>query len=282
MKKGTKEVPDGKQFKKKKEIMAGVAGAVTALYPIINLAHNALYQNDCEGFYNIPRKYFHSRIDEGLLYLSFILIIIALCALPIVIKKNEEKDAIKLKGTTVYVIFLAAFIGGMIGLINVLNLMEIIRQASRACTVFDKLALFLDNHVKGVVIVTVVIVVLGSAALVGLTLIDKIKDLKHKWAQKIVEGLVLFALLISISLMVSGTILKLSVTVKDKTRYEFVSINDKDYVVLSEHEDKLLVVQYEIKENEQYIFHTDQYYFWDEFSGTHQYITLKNNPIIVK
>lgn len=80
--------------------------------------------------------------------------------------------------------------------------------------------------------------------------------------------------------MMYGTIIKLSVTVEDKTKYEIVNIDEESYVVLSECNDKLLVVPYEVTNDGQCIFKTKQYKFIDMYDGTYQYVDICSSPII--
>lgn len=82
--------------------------------------------------------------------------------------------------------------------------------------------------------------------------------------------------------MIYGTIFKLGISVEDKTKYEVVTIDEEDYVVLSEHDDKILVVLYEVKENGEYIFDTSKYWFYEKYQGIHRYINLKYCPEISK
>ena len=82
-------------------------------------------------------------------------------------------------------------------------------------------------------------------------------------------------------MMLVGTMIKLSISIEDKTRYEFV-IYDKEYVVLSSSGDKILVVPFQIDNNGGYIFNTKEYMFKDSYSGVYEYINIEICPKIVK
>lgn len=79
--------------------------------------------------------------------------------------------------------------------------------------------------------------------------------------------------------MFYGTMFKLSISMEDKTKYEFVTY-EREYVVLSMYKEKLLIVPYEINEKGQYIFKTNQYLFGEPYKGTYQYRDIKYSPRI--
>lgn len=263
----------------KKEIIVGIAGGLAALYPIVNFMYNLSYQSKCEGFYGVPGKYFHSTIDNRLLYLACILILIIICATPVIIRKYDEKKQVQAKGSTVYISFVAAVLGMEIGFLNVYNLLEIMKQTHKTYDWIRSVNNFLD---KNATITITVVIVAGTIALLGITLMDKLRVIKWKWIKIVINCVFIFSFVISLLLMIYGTIFKLAISVEDKTKYEVVTIDEEDYVVLSEHDDKILVVSYEVKENGKYIFDTSKYWFYEKYQGTHRYINLKYCPEISK
>ena len=138
---------------------------------------------------------------------------------------------------------------------------------------------FLD---KNATITITVVIVAGTIALLGITLMDKLRGIKRKWIKIVINCVFIFSFVISLLLMIYGTIFKLGISIEDKTKYEVVTIDEEDYVVLSEHDDKILVVLYEVKENGEYIFDTSKYWFYEKYQGTHRYINLKYCPEISK
>ena len=263
----------------KKEIIVGIAGGLAALYPIVNFMYNLSYQSKCEGFYGVPGKYFHSTIDNRLLYLAYILILIIICVTPVIIRKYDEKKQVQVKGSTVYISFVAAVVGMEIGFLNVYNLLEIMKQTHKTYDWIKSVNNFLD---KNATITITVVIVAGTIALLGITLMDKLSVIKWKWIKIVINCVFIFSFVISLLLMIYGTIFKLGISVEDKTKYEVVTIDEEDYVVLSEHDDKILVVLYEVKENGEYIFDTSKYWFYQKYQGTHRYINLKYCPEISK
>lgn len=83
-------------------------------------------------------------------------------------------------------------------------------------------------------------------------------------------------------LLLMSIILKFSISIEDKTKYEFVNINQTEYVVLSEYDGSVLVVLYDVNEEGQYVFYTKNYYLFERNEGTYRYENLKHSPIVNK
>lgn len=262
----------------KKEIIVCIAGGLASLYPIVNFVYNLSYQSKCERFYGIPGKYFHTTIDRSLLYLASILMLIIICAMPVIVKKYDEKK-VQGRGTTVYISFVAAAVGTEIGLLNVCNLLEIMKRTYKTYEWIRSISNFLD---KNATITITAVIVSGTIALLGITLMDKIRVIKRKRVKNVINCVFSFSFLITLWLMICGTIFTLGISVEDKTKYEMVTIDEEDYVVLSEHEDKILAVLYELKENGECIFDTSKYWIYKKDQGTYRYINLKYCPQISK
>lgn len=261
----------------KKELITIMIGLWATLYSIINTGYKIVYQNECENFYGIPGKYFDSDIDNRLLYLLCIIILLFMGIMPTLLKKYYEKKDKLTKGNLVEAIFLSVIIGVELGCINVYNLIEIMKQTYRTCGVFQKINNWLDNHAGFIVIV---VIVLGSISVLGLTLMDYLKNIKCNIVKNIVSVILSVSLVVSLVVMVYGTIFKLSISIKDKSKYEFVVYNEKEYVVLSSCGEKILIIPFEIDENEQYIFKTSQYSFINQDKGLYQYKNIKYSPIV--
>lgn len=261
----------------KKQIIAGIVGCLPVAYSIIQFLYNLLYQIECEEFYGIPRKYFHSGVENRLVYLGCVILIIIFCVVPSIIKKRNEKATTSVRAMKAYAIFLAIILGIEIGLINVYNLIVIMRQAYKTNTFFRNINQFLNENAN---ITVVVVVFLGSIALLGITLIDEVTLIKWKIVKWIVNVIFSISFVASCLLMIYGTVFKLNTTIEDKTKYEFVTIMDQSYVVLSECEGKILIVPYKIGENGRCSFETTTYSFFDEYEGTYEYIDLGDSPII--
>lgn len=159
------------------------------------------------------------------------------------------------------------------GFFNVYNLIEIMRLTYKAGDIYININSFLNRHAN---ITIAIVVILGSMSLLGITLLDEIKNIKFMVIKRIIIVMFEIALLLSILFMVYGTIFKLSINIEDKTKYEFVMQEKKEYVILTEYDDKILVVPYEKLDNGQYVFYTNKYYFIEKYQGVYQYIDCTN------
>ncbi len=253
----------------------GMFGGVVTVYPIVNFIYNVFYQSECEKFYGVPSKYFHSSINNILIYLGGILILILLGASTIFLKKYDEKNNVKVKGVTLYVSVLAISVGLIFGLLNVYNLIEIMKQTHKTNDFFRSINIFLNNNA---VLTIIVVIALSVIAWLGITLNDIINSIKSIRIKTTINIICVFSIVLSILLMTYGTIFKLSISIEDKTKYEFVILDKDDYVILSEYNDKFLIVKYEIDNNGQYIFDTSKYWFCEKNQGSYSYISLKYRP----
>lgn len=89
------------------------------------------------------------------------------------------------------------------------------------------------------------------------------------------------SLAFNIFLLIYGTIFKFYSSIKDNTKYEFVTY-DNEYVVLSRYDNKLLVVPYEVDDDGRYIFKTNQYQFKEPYDTIYKYIDIGDSPQIKK
>lgn len=259
-----------------KEFITIILGVCASLYPIVNTVYKIIYQSECEKFYGIPGKYFDSNIDNRLLYLCCIIILLLISIVPAFMKKYYEKRDNLTKGYLVEAVFLSVVIGMEIGLFNVYNLIEIMKQTHKTNDFFRLINNWLDNN--ACVTITIV-VVLGSISVLGITLIDKLRCIKWNWIKNVVCAILSISLVASVVVMLYGTMFKLSISIEDKTKYEFVTYDD-EYVILSSYDEKILIVPFEIDEKGQYIFKTDQYLFGEQYEGIYQYKDIKYCPRI--
>ena len=261
-----------------KEIIAIIPWAGAALYFIVNTLYKITYQDKCEKFYGIPGKYFDSSVDDRLLYLGLLIILLLTCIVPAVMKKHYEKKGNLTRGHLAETIFYSAIIGAEIGLYNVSNLIVIMKQTHKMNTFFRSVNTWLDDNA---VITVWTVVILGVISIVGFTLINKLENIKSKWIRNAVHVTIWVSVAASVLVFIYGTAFRLSISVEDKTKYEFVICGDDEYVILALTDKKNLIVPFEIDEKGQYIFKTGQYLFLEQYEGMYQYRDIKYSPKIV-
>ena len=115
--------------------------------------------------------------------------------------------------------------------------------------------------------------------LIGSVLMGKIKYIKNQKIRKIIKIVYAWALGISILIMFYGVYARLNFSISDKTEYEVVKVQGKEYFVITEVNDHELIAEYVIDKNGVYNIITDYYKFIDKNSGdSYQYIQLKSSP----
>lgn len=251
-------------------------GVCVSLYPIINFIGKTMYQIECEKFYGLPGRYFDLNVNNKILYCIFIIILLLISCFPAIIKSLDEKSKKPKKGYLINAGFLSIMMGMAIGLINVYNLVEIIKNTYKVNKFFRIISVWVANNIF---LIYIVVIAFGVVSVLGITLMDKLRDIKCKWMDKVVTFIFLISFITSILIMLYGTIFKVCVSIEDKTKYEFVTY-DVEYVVLSSDNEKNLIVPFEIDENGQYIFKTSQYMFKETYDGKYQYRDIGIAPMI--
>ena len=112
-----------------------------------------------------------------------IIILLFMGIMPTLLKKYYVKKDKLTKGNLAEAIFLSVIIGIELGCINVYNLIEIMKQTYRTCEVFQKINNWLDNHAYFTV---TVVIVLGSISVLGLTLMEHLKNIKYNITKNVV------------------------------------------------------------------------------------------------
>lgn len=251
-----------------KESIAIILGVCVSLYPILNSFYKILYRIECEKFYALPGKYFDANIDNRLLYLGCIIILVFISIAPALMKRYYEKKGNLTKAYLLDAAFLSIIIGVEIGLLNVYNLIEIMKQTYKTNRFYGFINNFLNNNSY---ITIIVIIILGTISVLGITLLKEIKSVRWKWINNLVCAVLYVSLGISVLLLLYGTMFKLSISIEYKTKYEFVKYDNAEYVVLSSYNDKLLIVPFEVDESGRYTFLTSQYLFGEPYDGVFQY-----------
>lgn len=273
------EKDKGKKTKKLssyKKIIFGLAGILVSAYPIVNIVYNALYQIKSEALYGIPGKYFHDSVDNRLMYLGCIVILMGMCAIPVIIKKHDEKSLGQKKVSNAYVYFLSIVLGVAVGVLNVDNWLAIMKHVYKKNSWFGNIVSFLSKNTY----IMIFIIILGSMAVLGLTYNFQI--IKSHFLKEFFIKMFAIAFALSFTLTIGGVVCRLSINLEDQTKYELVVIDKQSYAVLAEDDEKILAVPSIETKDEDFVFDTRKYYFFDKYQGTYQYVYMKNPPQIIK
>ena len=148
---------------------------------------------------------------------------------------------------------------------------------------FQKIRLFSLKYIN---IISLPILVMSIAAIILITLPNIINWREKKsriWYNMIVDVEVI-VLVANAFIIGYGTWarFKSDLNIENKTKYEFVKYECDEYVVLSEYNDKVLLVPFQVDEDGRYIFNTGEYIFKELDSGIFEYRNLGCPPDIEK
>lgn len=261
----------------KKEIVVSAIGILAAVYPILNYVFNIKYQSECEKFYGLPGKYFHSSIDSRCLYLICIILLVLACFIPLILVMSKHSNNKRIERIFVYGMTIVGSI--LVGLINAYHFVLILYNECRKYKLMNKIISLIGEHFT---IVMVVIVIFAVISISGLILIETVRKNMSEKIRKIFDIIYLVSFVVTVGLIICGIFAKFSISIDDKRQYEFVTIEEERYIILSEHDDKILIVKFEIDEGGNYIFDTSKYSLQDKYDGIREYVDLIKSPIISK
>lgn len=253
-----------------------IGGILAALYPVANEIYNMIYKVKCEEFYHIPGRYFENTINHSLLYLGLMVLIVLFFLYPIFLKRMGEKQEKVSKFMNGVSIYLAIAVGMIFGIFNFYNLLFIIFQVYNLNTVIRCICEWLICHPH---IMCFIVVPMGCISIVGVALLHEIRRVKVQWLNTVILGLIAVSLCISILISLVSMAFLFSISPENKTKYEIITNMEEDYIVLTEYEDELLVVEYDLVDG-QYILRTSAYRFLEKDTYIYDYINLKTSPVI--
>ena len=257
---------------KHKELIKVVIGGLAVAYSIINYVHNYTYQKQCEDFFGIPSRYFSDSISIKLLYFFVMMCIIASIFAPSALlgwyKKQGKEDTY----SNVLSISVSVLLSLMLVVINAQNLIIII-QFHNKNKIFKLIVGLMNQNIAMVLVIIVIIIVIAPFAMI----------LWIKVRQKIIKNICLVMFWVSfianIIVLICATQIKIGTTIEDKTKYEIVVNMERQYVVLSEENEKVLVVEYCVKDGK-YVFNTKKYLFLNKYDCEFSYIDTGVSPKI--
>ncbi len=263
--------------KEKLELILALTGVIALIYPIMDYIYNFLYQKDCENFYHINGTHFHASINNRILYLSAIGLLFLMAFVPVFSKKykNLFGDKSWLSKGIKWIIPL--YMGFMIGVVNIDNFVKILQKIDGSA-----IAPYIGSTLNkiGAPRIVGIVIVISVLSVVGVALSNRIDNIKRKWLRAMLNVIVCVFLFLNFLILVMGTYLTLTSSVKDKRHYEVVNYEGNNFIVLSEKEESILVAKYSF-ENDKYQIYTKEYYFIEKETGEYSYIEMKQEPSIV-
>ena len=247
-------------------------GALVVLYPIANYIYSYVYKLQCERFYKLPERYFLESIDSRLISIAILIVIFVTAFVPIEFMNRYRKEGEDSK----YIIFISLFVSILQGLILAMNNMNIfirIEKLDYKDNIMKFVINYLYKNVNLVLLFIIIVSVIFSLSMVIVTL------MKRKLIKIIFTVILCISFFVNFILFLCGIKIKMGTTIEDKTKYEIVTNMEIQYVVLSEENEKVLVVEYYVKDGK-YVFNTKKYLFLNKYDCEFSYINTGVSPKI--
>lgn len=247
-------------------IMGGV-------YFVANYLYNQRYKQKNQSYYGIPSKYFQGSIEDKVFYLILVIILICIIFSSLLLLYNIKNRTDKIIDRLM--VKITAFAMGVIfWILNIKNLFDIIEIIEK-----NKFTIFVNNHIFGV---SMIIAMFSVVGIIYITYNDEIgSKLNEKWKKYFnMFAWVIFGLSFIILIVALGV--KFSYNAESKTIYETIVYEDKNMAILSDLDDKVLIVEYEINENKETILKTYNYMIVDKENLVISYKDLGEKIIVVK
>ena len=262
-------------------LIVKIVSLFSTLCVFTNFVYDINYKINCGNFYGIPEKYFSTNIDKNIIYRLSAIVLVITYFVPRIMEKYYLKHNGDDKANTMYSIFLSVIIGIIMSAFLIYNLYIISYYGEDQ--LFQKIRLFSLKYIN---IISLPILVMSIAAIILITLPNIINWREKKsriWYNMIVDVEVI-VLVANAFIIGYGTWarFKSDLNIENKTKYEFVKYECDEYVVLSEYNDKVLLVPFQVDEDGKYIFNTSEYIFKELDSGIFEYRNLECPPDIEK
>lgn len=247
-------------------IMGGV-------YFVANYLYNHTYKQKNQSYYGIPSKYFQGSIEDKVFYLILVIILICIIFSSLLLLYNIKNRTDKIIDRLM--VKITAFAMGVVfWILNIKNLFDIIEIIEK-----NKFTIFVNNHIFGV---SMIIAMFSVVGIICITYNDEIgSKLNEKWKKYFnMFAWVIFGL--SFIMLIVALRVKFSYNAESKTIYETIVYEDKNMAILSDLDDKVLIVEYEINENKETILKTYNYMIVDKENLVISYKDLGEKIIVVK
>jgi len=253
------------------KVVATIVPLLAPIYVIIREICNILFKNECEDFYGIPQAYFSSDFKLEILYFVVSILGIVFIVYPaiarILIERNQEE---KKKSVEIFWGIFSVIYGVCYGFLNVANARDI-PYVWKFVSKYEVLCALCEWALFS----------FGIVAVLGLTFSLELSNKEGQWKKirKIGYIFCISATTITMGLQVIKIGYSLdNRSIKDKTEYEFVVGAEKEYVVLSEKDDTILVVEYDINSDGKYVFYTGEYEFLERKDYKYFYEDIGSEP----
>lgn len=264
------------------EKLSYLFGIITVLlssgYVILNNIYVITYQKDCEDFYKIPGKYFHSNIDNKAIYIIILIICFFTFFSPSIIKRSiQKKDKYNKVIMYIYIIFSTIILGLVLGYINTINLVTVLDKINTIIEIPNSVIQWINDHAS---LIMCIVVIFAMLTILIFCLVKEVGKIKYKKIKIIITVIGIMSYFITVVLFVSAAEIKVTYSIKDKIQYEVLTVDNKNMVILSTMDDKFLIAEYTLKDGD-VLFLTKNYMIIDNSNIFISYIKFLSSPKIV-
>jgi len=256
------------------KIIATIFGLLIPTYPVINYVYMLNYQIKCENFYGIPGIYFSKSANESFIYILLSILFLMLYFSPLFLEGYLNKTGGSIKYQEFYFIFLSLALGCFLGVINSMYIINLTYMFNSKYGIGSGTIEYINKNSNFILPV----IIMGAISLLWSTLAPNIAK---KGVKRFVILISLFSLLMSITIFTGGTFIELTKSIENKTKYEIITNKERDYIVISEKDGKILVSEYSFTDGKYKIF-TNQYFFFDRKECRFNYLDMGEKPVIEK
>ena len=246
---------------------------INGVYFASNYFYNQRYKQKNQSYYGIPSKYFQGSIEDKVFYLILVIILICIIFSSLLLLYNIKNRTDKIIDRLM--VKITAFAMGVVfWILNIKNLFDIIEIIEK-----NKFTIFVNNHIFGV---SMIIAMFSVVGIICITYNDEIgSKLNEKWKKYFnMFAWVIFGL--SFIMLIVALRVKFSYNAESKTIYETTVYEDKNMAILSDLDDKVLIVEYEINENKETMLKTYNYMIVDKENLVISYKDLGKKIIVEK
>ena len=256
------------------KIVKIIPGILLGIYTIIHYIQNLLYKIECENKYGIPMDYFDYKSNKNIVIYLYLIMLVVMCVYSYYMNKNIYNDD-KYVVINKAVNFLYALATGfLIGIVAVLEFCKIVFNVDIINNVINKM-----NTITLTIVTYIVLIIIIFCGVLFVLFLSYGKRLCES---KILTKIGMISFIVTIIILICGTINEITPKVDNQKDYEFVMIDNEEYIILSKVDNKVIIVPYNINNDGIYEINTYKYRFIEQYDGIYSYKVLKNKPIIKK
>ena len=255
------------------DVIQKVLAVFVAMYPIVEYVYNHYYGQECEAFYHIPAKYFTKSVNSSILYITLLILLLAVPFLGKWFITREKGNIF----SVVWDVIITLCYGFALCYVNLLSILKICTSDNSP---FWKL---IDGWIsENVGFFLGIIMGISIITMMGSTMIALLRRINSRILQIVIYAVFFTSVTMSVFILFTGAGYVLNPDPAGKTIYEIADYEGEKYAVLSEYNDKLLVVPATINEDDIVELDTTWYGFVDASECKFCLVDFEHIPQVIR